>query len=150
MEANRLGSSKGVARIIVVVDSSFLVQLAEGIIAPSMVLEALEASFRFVAPRQVVNELERLANEHPKPKVRRAARRALWMIGRLGVAVEEVEAGNADDAIESLARRLKGESLSVVVATNDRELRRRLRSLGIPSLYYRESSGRLELEWEIL
>jgi hypothetical protein len=135
---------------VVVVDSSFLIQLAEGVVAPSMVLEALEASFELTAPRQVVEELERLASGHPKPKVRRAARRALWMMGRLGVAVEDVEAGNADDAIESLARRLKGEGLRVVVATNDRELRRRLRSLGIPSLYYRESAGRLELEWEIL
>lgn len=150
MEADRLGGSKGLARVVVVVDSSFLMQMAEGSIAPSMILEALEAPFRLVAPRQVVEELSRLAESHPRQKTRRMASRALWVADRLGVEVYDVEAMNADDAVESLARKLKGEGARVVVATNDRELRRRLRSLGIPSLYYRESSGRLEAEWEIL
>ncbi|GAB6147708.1 PIN domain-containing protein [Stetteria hydrogenophila] len=149
MEADRLGHREGLAAVVVVVDTSFLISLSEGLAAPSMILDALEASFRLVAPRQVVVELERLSTQ-AKPKVRRAARKALWLLGRLGVEVVDVEAGQADDAVESLARRLKGEGFRVVVATNDRELRRRVRSLGIPSLYYRESTGGLEVEWGIL
>ena len=43
--------------------------------------------------------------------------------------------------------KLKARGARIYVATSDRILRRRLRLHGIPSIYYRESSGRLEVEW---
>jgi len=57
--------------------------------------------------------------------------------------------GGADDAIVALALNLKG-SCRVVVATNDRSLRRRLRGLGVPTMYYRRARGGLEVDWHPL
>ncbi len=148
MEADRLGLRERVRGIALVADSNFLMQIASGLVAPSMILDALEASYTLLVPRRVVEELGLLASRGPRPSVRRLASRALWLLERLGAVVVDVEASNADDAVEALAAKLRGEGLRVVVATSDRALRGRLRWRGIPSLYYRESEGRLELEWE--
>ncbi len=145
METNRVGHHK---RVAVIVDTSFLMAMASGIIAPSMIAEALEASHELIAPRAVRDELVRIANAS-SPRNRRLARRALELASIIGVKFLNEYTGNADDAIEALARDLKV-SGPVVVATNDRGLRRRLRRLGVPSLYYRESEAMLEVEWEPL
>jgi len=38
----------------------------------------------------------------------------------------------------------------VVVATNDKNLRRSVRRLGVPTLYLREEGLRLEIDWNPL
>ncbi len=147
MEADRLGLRK---RIAVIVDSNFLLLVAEGLVAPSMVLDALERSFQLVVPTVVVEELRRLSAEAPKHRVRRLARSALLLLER-GVIehsiVEAPPAGEVDDSILLLALSMRGEGIPVVVATSDRGLRRRLRTHGIPTVYLRESSRRLEVDW---
>ncbi|MEB2836694.1 MAG: hypothetical protein GSR80_000644 [Desulfurococcales archaeon] len=144
MEACGLGNRKGV---VVILDSNTLMMMAGGLVAPSTIAEALEASYILVAPTAVKAELERLAAGHPRTATRRLAGTALRLAGSLGVRWLEALSNDADDAIEELARALRGEGCRVIVATSDRALRRRLRRLGIPTLYYRESEGRLEAEW---
>jgi len=149
MEAGGLGHGKGV--VIVIVDTNTLILMARGLIAPSMIGDALDASYKLVAPRDVERELERLSEAHPRPLVRRYSKAALELARRLGV--EWVEAGgwgDVDDSIEALARALRAEGARVVVATSDRGLRRRLRRIGIPTLHYRESEGMLRMDWSPL
>lgn len=132
---------------LVLLDSNTLIIMARGLIAPSMLEEAILAPVRLATTRRVVEELESLSRGHPRPSVRRAASAALGLLEKLGVEVLDEAGGDADDSLEAAALRLKASGARVYVATSDRALRRRLRLHGIPSVYYRESSGRLEAEW---
>ena len=151
MEADRLGNSKGVVAYIVV-DSNFLILMVRGIITPSMISEVVDVSYMMLSPVAVKRELERLSAVAPQESTRRFAKRALELAPKLGITFIDEKYGleSTDDAIELLALDLKARGKYVFVATNDRELRRRLRAVGIPSMYYRESESRLELETDII
>ena len=141
-----MGASERVA--LVLLDSNTLILMARGLAAPSMIEEAVLAPVRLATTSTVVEELRRLAASSPRPSLRRAAAAALGLLDRLGVEVIEASGGvDADDSLEAAALKLKARVARVYVATSDRILRRRLRLHGIPSIYYRESSGRLEVEW---
>lgn len=128
-------------------DANTIIYMAQGLIPPSTLLD--EAGHpRLATTSKVVEELERLAGS-AKPSVARAARTGLRLLSRLGVEVIPWNGeGDADDSIESIAIQLKASGARVVVATSDRSLRARLRLHGVPTLYYRESRGGVELEWE--
>ncbi len=145
MEAGRLGHTKRIALL----DTNTLIYMAQGLIPPSTLLE--EAGYpQLATTSKVVEELEKLAILG-KPSTRRAARAALSLLDRLGVKVLEWGgSGDADDSLEAAALQLKHSGAQVVVATSDRALRSRLRLHGIPTLYYRESRGGVELEWDPL
>ncbi len=151
MEIDRLGNSKRV-RAIVIVDTNFLIMMAKGLIAPSMVSEVLEISYAFISPVAIKIELKRLAEKSPKSSMRRLAEKALEIAEKIGVEFLDGKYASmkADDAVQALALDLKSSRKYVLVATSDRELRRRLRILGIPSIYYRESEARLEIETDII
>lgn len=135
-------------RVAVVADTNFLMLIPQGLASPTLLLEALERSYEILVPSTVLEELRMLASTAPLAKTRRLARSVLSMLesGRLQVRIVEAE-GDVDDSIVVVARRLASIGDPIVVATNDRALRRRLRMLGIPTLYYRESEGRLEVDW---
>ncbi|MCX8195798.1 MAG: hypothetical protein N3F67_01780 [Acidilobaceae archaeon] len=138
MEVNRLGDCRAV---ILLFDANMLILLSSGAFPFSRLDEAVESSYVAVVPSSVVEELRRLAERGS-----RASKRAL----EFASAFKVVEtAGNADDALVELALGLKGRC-RVIVATSDADLRRRLRSLGIPTLYYRESRRDVELDWRPL
>ena len=137
-------------RVVLLADSNFLMYLAQGLITPTHIIEALEAPYEIVVPSFVVGELERIAESAPQAKTRRTARRVLELLGEGRIPHRLLEApqrGGVDDSLVLLARELRSRGERVVVATSDRGLRRRLRRAGVPSLYYRESSGGLEVEW---
>lgn len=141
-----MGARERVA--LVLLDSNTLILMARGLAAPSMIEEAVLAPVRLATTSTVVEELRRLAASSPRPSLRRAAAAALCLLDRLGVEVIEASGGvDADDSLEAAALKLKARGARIYVATSDRILRRRLRLHGIPSIYYRESSGRLEVEW---
>ena len=148
MAPDRMGPRERVA--LVLLDSNILMYMAAGIVAPSMLGEAVGFKAKLATTAAVVEELKRLSESHPRPKVRRRARAALDLVARLGLEILDYRLGDADDTLEAAALDAKGEGLPVFVATSDRTLRRRLRRHGVPSIYYRESSGRLEAEWEPL
>lgn len=147
MEADRLGARK---RIALVMDTNMVIALATGLIAPTHILEALESSYRIIVPSSVLGELRLLAEKAPRQSLSRAARRALDMLSRGSIDYEIIESrveGGVDDDILAIALDLKAAGARVVVATSDRGLRRRLRSHGVPTLYYRESEGLVEADW---
>lgn len=147
MEANRLGARQ---RITLLMDTNMVIALATGLIAPTHIIEALESSYSIIIPRSVLRELEKLEKTAPRPTVSRAARRTIDFLSsrRIDYAVVESRVpDNVDDDIVALALDLKAKGARVVVATSDRGLRRRLRSHGVPTLYYRETEGLLEVDW---
>ncbi len=141
MEVNRLG---GCNSVIVVLDTSIIIDIARGIIPVSSIGDVIAGAFKMIVPRGVLEELSRIAESRGlKSKI---ARRALKLVEEVGVIIVEEFPGEADDAITALALSLKS-LCRVIVATNDRILRRRLREAGIPTMYYRRARGGLEVDW---
>jgi hypothetical protein len=147
VEADRLGASQGV-KVKVVVDTNFLLMMAQGVIAPSSLNDAINASYELVTTDAVVKELETMSKR--EDLLAREAGFALKLLERLGVQVLRVNAGSADESILTLAKELVQSGDRVVVATNDKNLRRSVRRLGVPTLYLREEGLRLEIDWNPL
>jgi len=83
---------------------------------------------------QVMEELRRKASQSGKSASQ--ARLALQLAERHGVRlIEAARSGLVDELIVQTAKKL-----GCTVATNDRQLRRRLRSTGVPVVYLRERS----------
>jgi Uncharacterized proteins of PilT N-term./Vapc superfamily len=141
MEADRLGGCKG---LVVVLDTSVVLDIARGVIPLSSIDDALLSSYKLVTLKGVLEELSRIASGGGLRS--RIARRALNLVEEVGVIVLDEATGRVDDALVSVALSLKGRC-RVIVATNDRALRRRLRRVGVPTMYYRRARGGLEVEW---
>jgi len=89
------------------------------------------------------HELQKMA-EKGSPKLRRQAVTALKLAEKCRVVyVEKSKEETNDDVIVKIANQWK-----CPVATNDRELKQRLRDISIPVIYLRQKS-RLELEGSI-
>jgi len=147
VEADRLGASQGV-KVKVVVDTNFLLMMAQGVIAPSSLNDAINASYELVTTDAVVKELETMSKR--EDLLAREAGFALKLLERLGVQVLRGKADSADESILTLAKELVQSGDRVVVATNDKNLRRSVRRLGVPTLYLREEGLRLEIDWNPL
>ncbi|MCG2889295.1 MAG: PIN domain-containing protein [Acidilobus sp.] len=130
------------------VDTNFLLMMAQGVIAPSSLNDAINASYELVTTDAVVKELETMSKR--EDLLAREAGFALKLLERLGVQVLRVKAGNADESILTLAKELVQSGDRVIVATNDKNLRRSVRRLGVPTLYLREEGLRLEIDWNPL
>jgi len=135
-------------KVKVVVDTNFLLTMAQGVIAPSSLNDAINASYELITTNAVVKELEAMSKGGDL--LAREAGFALKLLERLGVQVLRVKAGSADESILALAKELVQNGDRVVVATNDKNLRRSVRRLGVPTLYLREEGLRLEIDWNPL
>ena len=146
METNRLGSCK---RIKILVDTNFLILLATGIIAPSLIDKAIDYSYELLIPESVIEELKKLTLEAPRDKTKRTASRALEFLEGGEITYKRIPstAANPDDDLIVIARGIRASGCRVLIASNDRELRRRARQAGIATLYYRESKNILETDW---
>lgn len=101
--------------------------------------EVLEVSVEPIILRSQIHELEKIANSDKRLKVSRIARAVLQYVkGRFSV-VEDC-GGIVDDVLLEVSKRE-----GYIVATNDRELRRKLRSNGVSVIYLR-SDGKVEIE----
>ncbi|MDH5815633.1 MAG: hypothetical protein QXL22_00775 [Candidatus Nezhaarchaeales archaeon] len=101
--------------------------------------ELLEAKIEPVILTAQLQELERIASSERRWKASRIARAVLDYVKTKFKVIESCEL-RVDDAIVKVA-----EKEGCIVATNDRELRRRLRSIGV-TVIYMKSDGRFELE----
>jgi len=135
-------------KVKVVVDTNFLLTMAQGVIAPSSLNDAINASYELITTDAVVKELEAMSKGGDL--LAREAGFALKLLERLGVQVLRVKAGSADESILTLTKELVQNGDRVVVATNDKNLRRSVRRLGVPTLYLREEGLRLEIDWNPL
>ncbi|MFN4046377.1 MAG: PIN domain-containing protein [Acidilobaceae archaeon] len=142
MEAGRLGCRGGVTLIL---DSNMAMYIVRGLVTLSSIGGALDSMFNVIVPVAVLRELESIASSQSYRG--RVALRALEALRNMASTVETLST-NPDDAIVEAALKLK--DCRVVVATSDRELRKRLRTHGISTLYYRKSKGGVELEWSPL
>jgi rRNA-processing protein FCF1 len=116
----------------VIADTSFL--MIPGMFGVDILSELerlLECRCEFLIPEPVVGELKRIS-EHGKPKEKAAAELGLQLVERGSV----VEArGEADESILRLAAQKR-----CAVGTTDSALRRRLRKLGVITIYLRQKS----------
>ncbi len=144
-----MGLREGV-RPILILDTNFIMYIVEGSIPLSMLYDALPYSMQLAIVESTIEELKRLSSTAPKLSDRRKARRALDLLERIGVVVLDSSTGSVDDDIVIVALALKSEGRRVIVATGDRELRRRLRSHGIPTLYPRGPEMVPRVDWEPL
>lgn len=139
MEARRLGRG----RVKVLLDTNMLLLLADGVPIKEDIESSLETLPRYLCTMSVVREIETMVRER-----REHWRKALWVLGNLEQLCELVESisENADEDLVLTAQKLIREGYEVVVATSDKELRRRLRERGIPNAYLRESEMMVEVE----
>ena len=105
----------------VVLDTNALLMPFEMRLNLDLAVSSLLGEVRMVVPGPMVGELKNLDNKHAK---------AALMLARKYEIVQTDVSG--DDAIVDVAIRL-----NAYVLTNDKELKRRLRSLRIPLIYLR-------------
>jgi len=105
----------------VVLDTNALLMPFEMRLNIDLAVSSLLGDVRMVVPGPMVGELKNLDNKHVK---------AALMLARKYEIVQTDMSG--DDAVVDVAIRM-----NAYVLTNDRELKRRLRSLRIPLIYLR-------------
>ncbi|MCX8161759.1 MAG: 30S processome protein Utp24 [Candidatus Bathyarchaeota archaeon] len=122
--------------IKVILDSNFLLLPFQfGIDIFECVRDLLCRNVEFIVLPQIVEEVKRIADGVGDNS--RGARLALKLIEEKCTILDldEVRGLNTDESILRAAV-----NLDAVVATNDRTLRRKLRSKGIPTIFLRERS----------
>jgi len=135
-----MGSSKGMKKTGVVLDTSILLLAYEGVPVLDEIEELLETKPECLVPIQVVKELDKLQASTQLHK-RNAARLALSIVKKY-CRIVEAKGDNADEAIIEL---VKNHS-NLIPVTADNELRRKLRDLGKANIYYRRSKHGLMIE----
>jgi len=94
----------------------------------------------FEVPKQVIEELKKLAERNAK--LRKEVNVAMELMEKRNVTVIEVEAENADKALLKLAS-------EAIIATNDKELKDSVRELNGRVLYLRQRKF-AELSWGVM
>lgn len=141
MEAHRVGDS----RVKVILDTNMILLIARGIRVKEDIESALESEAEFLCPDSVIRELQDIVSMGKSDW-----RRAQWCllnIDKICTRVSSIEA-SADEDIILLSDYYKDMGYDVIVATNDRELRRKLRSKGVPTAYLVESEMLIETDYE--
>jgi rRNA-processing protein FCF1 len=115
--------------------------LYEGVDVFESAAAALLSNPECIVTRRTIEELKALASSKSARR-RRAALTALKEVERRGCKIVDVEGATADDTV--IAYVVKDPC--AVVATADRELRRRIRELGLPHLFYKHDRRSLVLE----
>jgi len=125
----------------IILDSNFLlvptqfkIDIFEGI------MNLLNQNYESIVLSTTMDELQSIA-ERGAPKLRKQAEMALKLAEKCDlINVDRERNETNDDVIIRVAKQMK-----CLVATNDSELRKRLRNISIPVVYVRQKS-RLELE----
>jgi rRNA-processing protein FCF1 len=125
----------------IVLDTNMLLLIADGINIFEQIEEQLLAKPEYIVLKPVMRELEKLI-ARGKPLLRRKAQLALEIARKYCriIDVEEKPGEKVDDIILRYAV-----ENNALVATNDKELRKKLRRNGIPEIYLREESMRIEI-----
>jgi rRNA-processing protein FCF1 len=122
--------------IKIILDSNFLlVPFQFGVNIFEAIEDLLDRNIEFIVLPQILEEVKRIADGMDDDS--RGARLALKLIGER-CKVLDLEGIEGLDVDESIVR--AAVKLGAAVATNDRELRRKLRSKGIPTIFLRERS----------
>ncbi|AFZ70233.1 PilT domain protein [Caldisphaera lagunensis DSM 15908] len=134
----------------VILDSNMIIMLGKGIITISMFEDLLEQKFNLITTSSVIDELKKISEQNKNRIININIKFGLNIIKNKVEIIETKNVTDADDSIFYTSLDLKNKGEVVFVATNDRELRSRLRIAKIPTIYYRDSKSKLELEWKEL
>jgi len=129
----------------VILDTNFLVlPLEERIDVLDQIRDLLGAR---PIPILLLESLEEALNKcvSSSPSERRLFKSALNLLDNIAIESSGIIQGKVDERILQFSIRRKA-----IVATNDKELRKRLRSLGVTVLYFREGKRRIEIEGAVL
>ena len=126
----------------VLLDTNILMLIGRGIDIFTQIEELLDTKPEYYVIGPVVKELKKIIS-HGGVKERKAAKLALELVKKRCRVIEISLSPDksADDLLLEIALRE-----GFIVATNDRELRRRLREAGIPEIYFREEKQLLEAQ----
>lgn len=129
-------------RIGVLLDTNILMLISRGIDVFTQIEELLEAKPEYYVLEPVIKELEKIIAQGGV-KERKAAKLALELIRKKCRIIEVplTPGKTVDDLLLEIAFRR-----GFIIATNDRELRKRLREMGIPEIYFREEKQLLEAQ----
>ncbi|MEM4663713.1 MAG: 30S processome protein Utp24 [Desulfurococcaceae archaeon] len=135
-------STESTRKPIVVLDTNMLMLAANGVRVFEQIEEQLETKPRFVVLSPVLNELIKLS----RTSAQSLRKQALLALELVRMFCEIVDYGNVEtSSVDELIIRYAVEN-KAIVATNDRELRAKLRAIGIPEAYFREESRRVVVE----
>lgn len=139
---------------VVLMDTNFLMMPFYKRVNPFESIEdLLKLKPKYIMLSSTLNELKRISSKGTISKDRKAARFGLELARKCKVEVIEDTAlpgCTTDDKIIEYAKRVLSEGkIKLIVATNDRELKRRLRTLGVPVIIYRERDHRIWLNGEV-
>ncbi|MCD6300775.1 MAG: 30S processome protein Utp24 [Staphylothermus sp.] len=129
-------------RPIILLDTNMLLLMADGLNIFGQIEDKLETHPIYIVLKPVIEELEKLAKK-PQPSVSRKAKFALE-IARKYCQIIDVKT-NPGEKVDDIILRYASEH-RVAVATNDKELRKRLRAHSIPEIYLREEGMIIEVE----
>lgn len=138
-----MGNAEVNKKIYVIMDTNMLLMHLVKYDIFEEISELLGYKPIFICPESVMKEIETISREKSEAgalalKVKEAIK------DKCNIAGSNYD--SADTDIISLAVGLS-ENGVVIVATNDRELRKRLKKANIKSIYYRESQDRLETDF---
>ncbi|MBS7250298.1 MAG: nucleotide-binding protein [Candidatus Freyarchaeota archaeon] len=130
-----MGTNNSSPVLKVILDTNFLMVPFEiGIDIISELDRLIKQKYEIIILKGTIDELKGLS-QNPKLKIRKAAKLALEMAERYKVVEPANQNGNLDDLIVRFSK-----NSYCVVATNDRNLRRKLKSEGIPTIFVRQKS----------
>lgn len=140
MEINWVWDIEEIIRITmkkIILDTNFLtIPYQFGLDIFEEIKKIISDNFELVTLDGVINELENLAKN--KGKDSRAAKIGLELIEKNQVKIIKTELENVDDSIVEISDE------DTIVATNDKELKQRLKDKGVKVIYLR-SKNSLEL-----
>jgi len=115
----------------VILDTNFLVDLFRFRVSLDEIEDVAGGPCAFLMVRQSVDELKKMKNKYAKV--------GLGFIDSGKIKIVSALGRTADDAIMSLLKsaKRKKEIKSIVVATNDAKLRKRVNALGVKVIYLR-------------
>ncbi|OYT37940.1 MAG: 30S processome protein Utp24 [Desulfurococcales archaeon ex4484_58] len=137
-----MGGNRRDRRVAILLDTNMLLLIADGINVFEQIEEKLAIKPEYIVLKPVIKELEKLIASN-KPSIKRKALFALRIV-REYCREADVEVNPNETVDDTLIKYAKKHGAAV--ATNDKELRRRLREEGIPEIYIREESMRIDIE----
>lgn len=127
---------------MILLDTNMLLLIANGINVFEQIEEKTLAKPEYIVLKPVIEELEKIMNKGT-PSLRRKAGFALE-IARKFCKIVDIKT-RPGEKVDDLLIRYAAEN-NAAVATNDRELRKKLREIGIPEIYLREEGMIIEVE----
>ncbi len=115
----------------VILDTNFLVDIVRFKVDLGSIGELLPSRYKLLIPEAVEKELKKMKSKNAKAAIKLAKLRDLKIIKN------HASVRGADNMIVSLAESMQDKKSKIAVATNDAELRKRLKALGVKTIYLR-------------